>query len=107
MNLDVETEGNSCRIAIQGEMTIDTAAELLRGLTAPLARSEVAEVNLGGISELDSAGLQLLVAAKHEAAAKGKTLRFVGHSQPVLDVLDLCDLAGHFGDPVVLHPQAV
>ncbi len=106
MNVNVSNEGNLCRIAINGEMTISTAAELLRGIAAPLVRSEEIEVNLAGVSEIDSAGLQLMVAAKREAVTKNKTLRFVDHSQPVLDVLDLCDLAGHFGDPLVLRSCA-
>lgn len=106
MNIDVATAGNHCRIAIQGEMTVATAAELLRGLATPLVRSEEIEVNLAGVGEVDSAGLQLMMAAKREARTKGKSLRFVEHSQAVLDVLDLCDLAGHFGDPLVLRSQA-
>ena len=40
--------------------------------------------------------------AKREAATRGKTLRFAHHSAPVLDLLDLCDLSGFFGDPVVI-----
>ncbi|MCK9389070.1 MAG: STAS domain-containing protein [Sulfuritalea sp.] len=106
MNVNVATEGNNCRIVVEGEMTIGTAAELLRGLATPLVRCEDIEVNLAGVSEIDSAGLQLMVAAKREAVTKNKTLRFVEHSQVVLDVLDLCDLAGHFGDPLVLRSQA-
>ena len=105
MNVSVATEGKNCRIAIEGEMTIGTAAELLRGLATPLVRCEEIEVNLSGVSEIDSAGLQLMVAAKREAVAKNKILRFVEHSQAVLDLFDLCDLAGHFGDPLVLHSQ--
>lgn len=106
MNINVATEGNNCRIAIQGEMTIGTAAELLRGLATPLVRCEDIEVNLADVIEIDSAGLQLMLAAKREAQLKNKTLRFVDHSQAVLDVLDLFDLGVHFGDPVVL-PQVV
>ena len=105
MSIHVVTEGNRCRISIEGEMTIGTAAEVLRGLATPLVRGEEIEVNLAGVSEIDAAGLQLMMATKREAVNKNKTLRFVGHSQAVLDVLDLCDLAGHFGDPLVLRSQ--
>ena len=106
MDLNVVGEGNRCRISIAGEMTIATAAELLRGLATPMVRSEEVEVDLAGVIEIDAAGLQLLLATKREAVAKNKTLRFVEHSQAVLDVLDLCDLAGYFGDPLVLRPLA-
>lgn len=106
MNVTVAAEDNACRIAVEGEMTIGTAAELLRSLATPLVRFEDVEVNLAGVCEIDSAGLQLMVAAKREALAKHKSLRFVEHSQAVLEVLDLCDLAGYFGDPLLLHSQA-
>ena len=57
------------------------------------------------VTEIDSAGLQLLVAAKLEALIRDKQLHFVGHSKPVLEVLDLCDLGGFFGDQVVIDSQ--
>jgi anti-sigma B factor antagonist len=105
MNMNVATEQNRCHIAIEGEMTIGIAAEMHNELTTSLACCEEIEISLAGVSEIDSAGLQLMVAAKREAMSKNKTLRFVGHSQAVLDVLDLCDLAGYFGDPLVLRPR--
>jgi anti-anti-sigma factor len=87
-------------------MTIGTAAELLRGLATPLVRCDDIEVSLAAVREIDSAGLQLMLAAKREARAKNKSLRFVEHSQAVLDVLDLFDLGAHFGDPLVLSHAA-
>ena len=45
-----------------------------------------------------------MVMAKREAQAAGKNIRFVRHSDPVLDLIDLCDLSGFFGDPVLIRP---
>ncbi len=87
-------------LAVSGEMTIYTAGELKSQLLAPLEKGSSLEVDLAGVSEIDTAGLQLLALLKIEAAARDKKATFVGHSQPVMDIIDLCGLDGFFGDPV-------
>jgi anti-sigma B factor antagonist len=95
------------RIALDGEMTIYTAASLKTRLLNGLAENNELEVDLSAVSELDSAGLQLMVLLKREAGDQGKSVRFVDHSQAVLDVLDLTDMGSVFGDPVLIRSQAV
>ena len=104
MNVNVANEDGVCRIGIEGEMTIYFAAQAKDSLIAAMADCNEIEMNLGQISEIDTAGLQLLALAKREAVDSSKPLHFVAHSQAVLDMLDLCNLAGVFGDPVVLSP---
>ncbi len=87
------------RMAIEGELTIFTARELQERLLALLAQGEDVEVDLSGVGEMDSAGVQLLLATRTEAAARDVALRFTGPSPVVLDTLDLCDLTAHFGEP--------
>ena len=90
-------------LVIRGEFTIFTAAALKDRLVETLdSNSNDLEIDLAEVTEIDTAGLQLMVMAKREAATRGKTLRFAHHSAPVLDLLDLCDLSGFFGDPVVI-----
>lgn len=106
MLVTVEREEDGlCRVAVNGEMTIYAAQELKDELLSPLAQCETVEVNLAGVSEIDSAGLQLLVMAKVEAQTRGKTLSLTGHSPAVLEILNLCDLEGFFGDTVLIHSQ--
>lgn len=90
------------RLDPDGEMTIYHAAQMKQSILDLLNSSAPAEVNLSRVTELDGAGLQLLILAKREAAARGHPLEFSGHSPVVLEVLDLTNLAGLFGDPVVL-----
>ena len=90
------------RLALEGEMTIFTASALRERIAAALAAGDDIEIDLAQVSELDSAGVQLMLAARREADACGKTLRFAGHSPAVIATLDLCDLVGHFGDPVLV-----
>jgi anti-anti-sigma factor len=98
----MENESIPCHLHLEGEMTIFTAAETKERLLAPLSGCQQMDVDLSQVSELDSAGLQLMILAKREATAMGKDIRFAGHSPAVLDVLELCGLAGYFGDPVVM-----
>lgn len=90
-------------LTLVGELTIFTAAASREQMLAALAAADEIEMDLSQVSEIDSAGLQLLVAAKREAALHGKVLHFSGHSAAVLDALDLTDLSAHFGDPVLIH----
>ena len=91
---------------IEGDMTIYTAAELKSELMTYLVKPVEREINLSGISEMDSAGLQILILAKREALRLGMLLRLSGHSRAVLEVLDLCNLTAYFGDPLVISPGA-
>jgi anti-sigma B factor antagonist len=86
---------------ITGEMTIYTAAEQKDQLLAFIESGHVLEINLAQVSEIDTAGLQLLILTKQEAVHSQKKLRFVMHSDAVLDVLELANLTGAFGDPSV------
>jgi anti-sigma B factor antagonist len=91
-----------CRFVIAGELTIYNALELKDKLLAPLDQCARLEIDLAGVSEIDSAGVQLLVLAKNEAGARGVNLSLVGHSPAVLEVLELCNLENFFGDPVMI-----
>ncbi|MFZ2269909.1 MAG: STAS domain-containing protein [Azonexus sp.] len=94
------------RLEIKGELNIFTAAELRLQLLEALAGNPELEVDLTQVSEIDSAGLQLMLAAKREAATRQQTLQFTGHSPAVFDALELCRLSGQLGDPVLIHSRS-
>jgi anti-anti-sigma factor len=94
-----------CQYAVEGEMTIYNALGLKESLLAALDGCNGLTVDLAGVIELDSAGLQLLVMLKNEAKARGKSLGISRHSPAVLEVLDLCNLEEFFGDPVLMSSQ--
>ncbi|HSI22862.1 MAG TPA: STAS domain-containing protein [Methylophilaceae bacterium] len=91
-----------CRYAIEGEMTIYRANELKQDLLDKISGNQEIDIDLSSVTEIDSAGLQLMVLAKLEAVARNRVLRFDGHSKAVMEILDLSDLSGFFGDPVVI-----
>ena len=87
------------------ELTIYAAAELKEGLVGAVGECAEMEINLSAVSDIDTAGLQVLVLAKRHAAATNKALHLVGHSRPVMELLELYDMAALFGDPVVIPAQ--
>ena len=91
------------RMALDGELTIYRAADLKLEVLAALRQARVLEIDLSGVIELDSAGLQVLMLAKQTAAAEQRELRLVQHSPAVVDVFELLDLVAFFGDAVLIH----
>ena len=94
------------KLRIENEMTIYTATEMKVQLMGLLGKGTEFELDLSHVSELDTAGLQLLILAKRECMAHKGDLRLINHSQAVLSVLDLCNMTQFFGDPVVISSQA-
>jgi len=90
------------RLYLDGNLTIYEAPALKDQLLAALAGCQALELDLARVAELDTAGLQLLVLAKREAARQGKTLSLVAHSEAVRDVLDFLNMVDFFGDPLLI-----
>lgn len=89
-------------LVITADLTIYHALEQKQVLLDALAASDELELNLSQVGEMDTAGLQLLVLLKREAQRSGKQLRIVAHSQAVSSVIDFCNMAAEFGDPLVI-----
>jgi anti-anti-sigma factor len=95
--------GSIGRLEIKGELNIFTAAELRLQLLEAIATGTELEVDLAHVSEIDCAGLQLMLAAKREAAGRNQALHFTSHSPAVCEALELLKLSGQLGDPVLIH----
>ena len=89
-------------LAITDDLTIYHALDQKQMLLDALATSNELELNLSQVSEMDTAGLQLLILLKKEALRAGKQVRIVAHSQAVSSVIDFCNMAAEFGDPLVI-----
>ena len=85
------------RVDLIGDLNIFNAGEQKQRLLEALNGGDTLEIDLSQVTEIDSAGAQLMLAAKREAEMRNKALRFVGHSAAVLAVLELCDIAGQLG----------
>lgn len=89
-------------LVITQDMTIYHALELKQPLLDALAANSELELNLSRVDKMDAAGLQLLVLLKKEAQRTGKQVRIVAHSQAVSSLIDFCNMAAEFGDPLII-----
>lgn len=89
-------------ITISEDMTIYTAAAQKPMLLDALGGCEELDLDLSQVSEMDTAGFQILLLTKREALKAGKTVRLTAHSKAVTDLLDLYNMASYFGDPMVI-----
>ena len=90
------------RLSIVDDMTIYNALDQKNRLMSALAEVDMLELDLSHVGEIDTAGLQLLILSKREAARLNKSVTIVAHSPAVRQTLDFCQLAKFFGDPVVI-----
>jgi anti-sigma B factor antagonist len=107
MSITVKKTGKRHRICIKGEMTIYTATELWVPLSEAVSKAKSIVVDLSGVIEIDSAGVQLLMLIKQIAMDTDKELMLVEHSESVVDVFEELNLIGYFGDPVLLSGKGV
>ena len=84
-----ESQGPVAALAVEGELTIYRAAELKDALLDAVRQQSAPAFDLSAVTEFDSAGLQLLLVARQEAARLGKTLHVQGASAAVCDVFAL------------------
>ena len=96
MEMKVQENIGSAAVAIEGEMNIYRAVELKARLMKALDEADSIDLDLSGVSEFDSAGLQLLLLAWKEAGKNNKKLTFSATSAPVDTVVELFNLGGLF-----------
>jgi anti-anti-sigma factor len=84
----VEVRDGCIRLA--GELTIQRAEEIKPLLLASLPTDgSLARLDLSQVSEIDTAGIQLLMAANREVVNRGTALQVVSVSQVVQEALEL------------------
>lgn len=95
MTMTMHTERQRTTLHIEGEMTIYRAAELKRELLAALDQASTLELDLSKVTDIDGAGIQLLILAMRTAREQGVALHTVDHSAAVREVFALLG----FSDP--------
>lgn len=92
-------------VVIEGTLTIYDVLASKKTLVEALNSVTELEIDLSQVTEIDTAGMQLLVLLKREALMAGKHVRLAAHSQASVEVLDRYNLGGYFGDPVVISSR--
>lgn len=76
-------------ITVAGELTIYQANAAAENLRSAFASGSLRRIDLAGVTELDTAGLQLLLMAERLPADGEGLVELVNHSQPVRDLLEV------------------
>ncbi len=99
------TAGRRRTLVLEGPLTIYTAAERKDLLLELLPLAEEVEMDLGGVDEIDTAGLQLLVLIKQASLRHGSSLLLSNPSTAVLDALAMSGLQCFFDASVTTRPH--
>lgn len=92
-SMPTEFDMKSGVLALSGELTVYSAAELRELLSRSAGGSdEPLEVDLAEVTEIDTAGLQLLLLLRRRARASGRDLHIIAASNVVRETLSLCGL---------------
>ena len=102
MDINTENRDGLCLASVAGDFNIYAAADAKERLAALLNVCAEVEIDLSAVSEIDTAGFQILLLIKREAQRQGKSVRFVAHSRATLELIDLYNMAAQFGDPLLI-----
>lgn len=82
------------------ELTFFNVSQWKKKILSPLTVEPQIEIDLSGITRIDFAGLQLLVAAKKEAIRQGANLRMTHRSLAASSAMSLCGLTSYLCDEI-------
>lgn len=99
MRSEQTPSGGATQVKVEGEMTIYTVAQIKADIARAMQTSADIEVDLSGSTEVDTAGLQLMLMAKK---CPGKKVVFTNHTPQILRLIGLANLGGALGDMLVL-----
>lgn len=93
MTTTIESMAGGIRVI--GEMTVYTASQIKQPLVDAIADGSAnVRLDLSGVTEFDTAGVQLLLMIYRELHASGRILELGPESETVHEVLRLCGVLG-------------
>jgi anti-anti-sigma factor len=93
---EVTQDNGLVRLVVRGEMDIAANAEFERCCREALERDAPVEIDLEGVSFMDSMGLRVLVGLLHDSADANRP-RIIAASEPVSRILELTKTRQLFG----------
>ena len=92
MTISAKKKGERCKLSVKGDLTIYTAVACKQKLLEALSDSQIVEIDLSKVNEIDTAGVQVLLLAQREARQAGKNAAVTSPSAAVRAVLALYNL---------------
>jgi len=101
LTITKEDEKNgSVLILIQDEMMIYNVLEHKNKLCFHLESENIIQLDLANVSEIDSAGIQLLMFLKTRSDLEKKEIIFINSSDAVLEVINFLNLSTFLNIPI-------
>jgi len=88
MAIKMVNDADKSILSIDGELTIYTAAEYKKYLVENFSSEHTLDVDLQGIEEIDTCGLQLLAAMCKQLSDKGNEINIVATSDIAKEALE-------------------
>lgn len=105
MHVNITKSHGTVKAKLHDALDIAGVAEARDHLLQILEAGETIRLDFSRLAEIDTTGVQLALALRKEALARGKDCRFVHPSPPVEEVFRLLGCTGLF-DESVLTSQA-
>lgn len=102
MSWDVQLDLPGRTLSLTGELTIFSVLDIRQRMHDAFTQCDELTVDLGGVTDIDTAGLQLMLLAKRKS---GKAVHFTRHSDVVLRLIDLANLGQLLGAPLIYRAQ--
>lgn len=104
MGLHIERHDQTLHCKVSEELTIYRVNEYRDLLVEHMLVANEIILDLDSVTEIDSAGLQLLIAIKNLMPTH--RVEIIHHNASVLEAIELSGLAGRLDDVVVIAPGA-
>jgi anti-sigma B factor antagonist len=101
MHYNIARLPNGVKAHLREELNIASVAEDRDHLVSLLQPSGELELDLGGVTEIDTAGVQLLVALRKEAESMGCVCHLAGSDEAVREAFGTLGLGHLLDEPLV------
>jgi len=102
MRMNLNIQSGHVKVRLADSMDISTIAVDRDHLSQVMQGGDSYEINLAGVTEFDTAGIQLLLAFRQEARNLGRPCEFLQPSAPVLEAATLYGLESHFSSSLTI-----
>jgi anti-anti-sigma factor len=93
---DSNQQTSNCVLDASADMTIYSAANNLSEIKGYYSKFSHIELNLSAVEEIDSSGVQILLALVQNAKKDGKQVVLGEISAPVAETMDMLNIRSHF-----------
>lgn len=97
MDVVMNEDGGKVVAVVRGEVDADNCDEMGRAVSEGSEGASRIVLDLSGLTFIDSSGLGELLRLNEIATERGQDFEIVDPSDPVLKVLEITGLLGHFG----------